>query len=197
MPARPPKAWMRRCVEGVEESGSAVDPGAVCGAQWHHKLSAAQKRAALQQEQKRGHNPGMARKAHRAPAHLVPYQFRPAAPQAIVVRTRTVHAKPKKHHRGRAGASHGPITPQRLMGLVMGGFVAGFAEKQFGAQLPSVPLLGKKGTLTIALYFISKNVRSGILKDATIAAAAISGYELGLTGKISGEDVLGGVAAQV
>lgn len=49
-PRRPPKKWMSDCVAGVKESGSAADPGAVCGSLWYHKLSNTQRRAALQRE---------------------------------------------------------------------------------------------------------------------------------------------------
>jgi len=34
MDERPPKEWWDKCIEGVEKSGSAEDPEAVCGAQW-------------------------------------------------------------------------------------------------------------------------------------------------------------------
>ncbi len=47
-PRRPPKQWMRDCVAGA--SGSATDPGAVCGALWYRKMSPAAKRAALARE---------------------------------------------------------------------------------------------------------------------------------------------------
>lgn len=43
---RPPKRWMRRCVSGVRRSGSAADPGAVCGDMWFHKLTSRQKASA-------------------------------------------------------------------------------------------------------------------------------------------------------
>lgn len=41
---------MRDCVRGVEESRSARDPGAVCGALWYHKMTEGQRRAALRAE---------------------------------------------------------------------------------------------------------------------------------------------------
>ena len=50
MPNRPPKKWMRDCVDGVRRSGSAVNPGAVCGSLWYHKMSPAQKRKAMRGE---------------------------------------------------------------------------------------------------------------------------------------------------
>jgi len=49
-PRRPPKKWMRDCVRGA--SRSARNPGAVCGALWYHKMSAAERRAALRREGK-------------------------------------------------------------------------------------------------------------------------------------------------
>lgn len=63
-PGRPPKRWMKKCVRSVEESGSAADPGAVCGSLWHHKMSPAKKRAALAKERRgnpccgEGYQPG-------------------------------------------------------------------------------------------------------------------------------------------
>ena len=61
-PGRPPKRWMRRCVRSVEESGSAADPGSVCGALWHHKMSPAKKRDILRHERRSnpsgGYEPG-------------------------------------------------------------------------------------------------------------------------------------------
>lgn len=52
-PRRPPRQWMRDCVRGVKESGSAANPGAVCGSLWYHKMSAAQRREALAREKVR------------------------------------------------------------------------------------------------------------------------------------------------
>jgi len=51
-PGRPPKQWMRRCIAGVEAGGKVRDAGAVCGAQWHHKMSPAKKRAAVRKERR-------------------------------------------------------------------------------------------------------------------------------------------------
>jgi len=48
---RPPKRWMRDCEEGVKASSERYGRkiksfGAVCGDEWYHKMSPAQKRAA-------------------------------------------------------------------------------------------------------------------------------------------------------
>lgn len=53
MVKRPPKKWMKRCVRGVEKSGAAYDPQAVCGSLWHHKMSPAQRTAAVRESEKR------------------------------------------------------------------------------------------------------------------------------------------------
>lgn len=39
MPRTPPKSWWKKCVEGVERSGSAISAEQVCGSVWFHKLS--------------------------------------------------------------------------------------------------------------------------------------------------------------
>jgi hypothetical protein len=43
-PGRPPKRWMDRCMSGV---GPGYDAGAVCGSQWHHKMSPAARGRAM------------------------------------------------------------------------------------------------------------------------------------------------------
>src|SRR5215471_450212 len=110
----------------------------------------------------------------------------------------------KKHHRRRHHGVGGGLSSQGLMAVGIGGAVVGFVDKSIGASLPTIPLLGRKGTLAIGLYFFTKG-KSGLLRDAAVAAASIAGYELGNTGKISGVDgdVMGpvpqvsGIAAQV
>jgi hypothetical protein len=78
-----------------------------------------------------------------------------------------------------------------MLGHAVGGFAVGFIEKSF-PQLPSLPLIGRKGAIAIgAMLFAGKHP---ILADIGKAAAAISGYELGSTGSISGED---NIAAQI
>jgi hypothetical protein len=52
MPKRPPKKWFKRCTKGVEESGYATDPQAVCGDLWHHKLSDYAKRKIVRESER-------------------------------------------------------------------------------------------------------------------------------------------------
>ena len=120
------------------------------------------------------------------PAALARYwagQRAASRPQAIVVRqTRTVHAKPKHHHRRHASAE------KVLMGMAIGGFALGFIDKS-GTAIPTIPLLGRAGTIALAAHFIGKG-RAGVLTDIRNAAAAVAAYEMGSTGKIAGEGEL-------
>lgn len=79
------------------------------------------------------------------------------------------------------------------MGTAIGGLAYGFVEKQF-PNLPTMPMLGKSGTVAAAMYFL--NPSNNILKDMGIAAAAIAGYQLGATGKVSGDDDYHGLAVE-
>lgn len=68
----------------------------------------------------------------------------------------------------------------------MGGFVYGFIEKHWGAQIPALPGVGKSGAIAVACYFLAP--RHPIIRDVGIAASAIAGYTFGLQGRISGDD---------
>lgn len=88
-----------------------------------------------------------------------------------------------------------------MLGVGLGGAIFGFVEKNFGASIPQVPILGRKGTITLLAYFAARNRWGGALsRDAAIAGAAICGYELGKDGKVSGDldgDIDGSVAPNV
>jgi hypothetical protein len=118
-------------------------------------------------------------------------QARPVAP---IIRVSAPRAAPKKkhHHRKHHG---GAITGNVLMNAALAGAVIGFAEKSFGAQLPAIPFIGRKGAIALGAYFMNKGRGSGLLRDVAFAGAVLSGYELGATGKISGID--GDIAPQV
>ena len=72
-----------------------------------------------------------------------------------------------------------------MTALAGGGFGVGFIEKQFGDKIPTLPLVGRKGAIALAVYFMKP--KSGLLQDVGKAAAAIAGYELGKTGVVTGE----------
>jgi len=124
---------------------------------------------------------------------------RTAAP--IIIRSAPRAAPKKKHHRKKSH-SGGAVTQQSLISLALGGAVFGFIEKSFGAQLPTLPIVGRAGSITIAAFFMAKGKASGIMADVARAGAVLSGYQVGSTGKISGVDgeivpQISGIAAQV
>jgi hypothetical protein len=79
----------------------------------------------------------------------------------------------------------------------VGGLGLGFIEKQF-PDIPTIPLVGKKGTIAIAAYFAAKNGLP-FARDIGMVAAGLAGYELGRDGQISGDVVpqVRGIASQV
>jgi hypothetical protein len=82
----------------------------------------------------------------------------------------------------------------RLIGTAIGGLAYGFIEKSFPG-MPTLPIVGKPGTVAIAVYFAGGN--NDLLNDIGIAAAAIAGYQLGKEGVISGDfDTRHGLAAE-
>jgi hypothetical protein len=116
---------------------------------------------------------------------------------APVIRVSAPRAAPKKggkrrHHKGGGG---GALTTERMFGAALGGGVLGLVDKMF-PNLPTIPVLGKAGTLAALAYFFAKGKGSGIARDAAIAGASIAGYQLGTQGKISG-DLMGDLAPQV
>jgi len=126
---------------------------------------------------------------------------RTAAP--IVIRTRSAPSHKKKQRRHHGGGDS--LSTQRLVSLALGGAAFGLIEKSFGAQLPTLPIVGRAGTTTLIAFYFSKGKAGGILKDVARAGAVLAGYQIGTTGKISGDDVLAGsvvpqisgIAAQV
>lgn len=80
-----------------------------------------------------------------------------------------------------------------MMGVGLGGFAYGMIEKSF-PSLPTLPIVGKSGTVALAVYFFGGS--NELINDIGIAAAAIAGYSLGKTGVVSGFDDAHGLAAE-
>lgn len=77
-----------------------------------------------------------------------------------------------------------------MVGAGIGGALYGFIEKKWGANIPTVPILGRAGTVALACHFARKQggfASSQLVRDLGMAAAVIAGYQLGSTGKISGD----------
>jgi len=76
----------------------------------------------------------------------------------------------------------------RMTSMAVGGLAYGLLEKHF-PNLPTIPILGKSGTVAVAAYVM--NPKQQILRDMGLAAATIAGYSFGSTGSVSGVDVMG------
>lgn len=94
--------------------------------------------------------------------------------------------KAKRTARRVAGSYANAGLKPRMLGAAMGGFGVGIVEKTFGAKLPSLPYVGRKGAIALAVYFLQPKTK--LLQDIGLAAAALSGYEFAKDGKVSGED---------
>lgn len=68
----------------------------------------------------------------------------------------------------------------------MAGFAYGLIEKSVGDKIPTLPMLGKAGTIAVAIHFLGKG--NPTLQQAGEFAAGLAGYQLGKDGKIDGED---------
>ena len=83
---------------------------------------------------------------------------------------------------GGGGSSSG--IQQRIQRTALGGFAYGTLLKLF-PNLPTLPLIGRSGTVALAVWFLKP--KSQLLHDVGIAAAAIAGASFGQTGTVSGD----------
>ena len=105
----------------------------------------------------------------------------------IVVRTTKIVKAKVKHHTRRGGGLGGLFSRQRIE-TIGAGFAIGALEKMaFVQSLPSLPLIGKTGTLGLGAYLIGGG-KAGILDDVAMAAFTVAGYMMGSTGSIVGDN---------
>lgn len=137
------------------------------------------------------HHGEMATKTKKSAA-LAPYRApRAAAPIVVRVPSGMTNSRKKKHKGG--GGGRRQSTEKVLMGLVVGGFAMGFLDKPGGpgANIPTIPVLGKAGTIALAAHFFGKG-KAGLATDVRNAAAVVAAYEYGLKGSVSGDgEVIG------
>jgi len=134
----------------------------------------------------------LARRRTRARSSSAPI-VRTITTPAPIIRVSAPRAPAVRHKRRSKGGGAGKaLTSERLFATALGGAVLGFIDKSF-PNLPTLPLLGKAGTIAVAAYFFGKG-KGGLVRDVAIAGASIAGYQIGTTGKISGDlmgDVMG------
>jgi hypothetical protein len=132
----------------------------------------------------------MAKTKSKSSTALAPYRApRAAAPIILRVPSGGTTKHKKKGHKGGRRQS----TEKVMMGLVIGGFAMGFLDKPGGpgANIPTIPVLGKAGTIALAAHFFAKG-KAGLATDIRNAAAVVAAYEFGLKGSVSGDgEVIG------
>jgi hypothetical protein len=107
-------------------------------------------------------------------------------------RAMTAPKKRKTARRSAPRASGQLLAPER-MGAMIGAALLGLLDKA-GTAVPTVPLLGRAGTLGVASWYLGKHMHSPQIQHAATGFLAIAVYELVREGKIAGVD---GVAATV
>lgn len=109
---------------------------------------------------------------------------RTPAPIIKVSAPRALRA-PKVHRRRRSGGGQGN-TKDTMVKMAMGGAAIAFIEKS-AINIPTIPVLGRTGTIAVAAYFFGGK-KPGLVRDIAIAAATLAAYEMARDGKIAGED---------
>lgn len=71
--------------------------------------------------------------------------------------------------------------------IAVAGYVLGQLDKGTFGTLPTIPMLGRAGTIAVGAWYFGKGNKYA--KLAAIAASAIAGYEYGSTGKVVGSNV--------
>lgn len=123
----------------------------------------------------------------------------PSPARPIIIRQSSAPLARRSGKRRGSGGKHHKSGTAGLIASATGGALLGFIDQSFGAKLPTIPLLGRAGTIAVGAYMLSKHSKSGMLRDVAIAAAAVAGYEIGTKGSVSGmiPNQVRGVAAQV
>lgn len=114
----------------------------------------------------------------------------------VVVRERVsapVHHRRRRSHGGGSGfgGAAGGLASKENIALGMGALALGFIDKnQDKFHIPTVPLIGRKGSIAVISHFAGRHLHMPILNKISKAAIVLALYELGHEGKISGVDVL-------
>ena len=132
----------------------------------------------------------MAKRKTRAPSKTVTVQRRAPARAtggggSVVVVRESVGKATRAVGRRRLSGAAGSGLQKRMQGMALGGLGVGFIEKHFGNQLPSLPMVGRKGAIALAVYFFKP--KSPMLQDIGVAAACLAGYQFAKENKIDGD----------
>lgn len=112
---------------------------------------------------------------------------RAAAPIVIRTSSAPVKHKKKRRHSGGGGGGGESLTSRENMALATGALALGFIDRQ-GVKIPTVPILGRAGTIAVGGILLGKQMHLPIATKIGKAALVIALYELGKEGKVSGVD---------
>lgn len=118
---------------------------------------------------------------YRAPPAAAPV-IRIQSPQAIA---------PKKQRRRRSsgGGGGGGGGTARLLGVAVGAGIVGMLKKSgILDNIPSIPVVGRIGTVAIAAHVWSNHGGGQLARDVAMAAASVAAFQLGSQGSIDGDD---------
>lgn len=103
---------------------------------------------------------------------------------APIVRVSAPRSAPKKHKGGhrRGGKGGGKAG---LMACAVAGFALGYLDKN-STTFPTVPMLGRAGTLAVVCHYWKSNIMGFSTADLAKGFAAIAAYEYSTKGTISG-----------
>lgn len=104
----------------------------------------------------------------------------------VVVVRENIKSAGRRFARHRDTGAGGAGFQKQMQGMALGGFGVGLIEKNFGNKIPTVPALGRKGTIALGVYMFKP--KEQWMKNVGLAAAAMAGYEFGKDGKVSGDE---------
>jgi hypothetical protein len=108
-----------------------------------------------------------------------PAQRAPSRPVVIVQKVKAA----AKHHTRRAAAAG--YEERHRIGAIAGGFALGMIDKS-AIDFPTVPFLGRAGTLGLLAWGAYKMTKNEWASHAATGLLAIAAYELSKEGSISG-----------
>ena len=126
-------------------------------------------------------------------SHKKRHHHRRGSSSALVVRSAPRAASPiiiretrgQKMRRYGRRVGHAALGEKHRLIAIAGGFALGMIDKS-GVNIPTLPFLGKAGTLGLAAWVGGKFMHSQTLNDAATGFLAIAAYELAKDGAISG-----------
>jgi len=119
-----------------------------------------------------------------APRAAAPIVVMPSPRRSGGTRRRS-SGRGRRHGRARRFAGS-QATKDVMMKVAIGGAAYALLEKQM-PTFPTVPVLGRAGTVALGAYMLGGK-KAGLARDIAIASAVIAAYQFLKDGKIAGDD---------